>query len=234
MIRQGFDFLLKGGWIMWPLFACAIIAVAVMIERSWALRRAGRGGEELIDRVCALLNEGRADEAERLASASTAPVGAVIAAGLRTRDKGSEAVDQAMQAAALRQLPNLNRRLGWLDTIVTMAPLLGLLGTITGMIRSFQVVATASGASAAPAITGGVAEALIATAAGLAVAVTTLPVYNSLNDRVREITNQMEAGSTEVQSLLSGAAAAHAAARPAVTARATGDHAAHAPATTAA
>ena len=93
-------------------------------------------------------------------------------------------------------------RMGWLDTVITMAPLLGLLGTITGMISAFQVVATVSGASAAPAITGGVAEALIATATGLAIAVTTLPVFNSLSERVRELTSIMEASATEIQSLL--------------------------------
>lgn len=205
MIQQGFAFLLRGGWIMYPLFACAFVSVAVIIERNWVLRRAGRGGERLIDSVCSLLSEGRIEDALRAAETAGGPVGTVIAAGLRNRSKGDAAVDNAMQASALRQIPLLKRRLGILDTIVTMAPLLGLLGTITGMIRSFQVVATASGASAAPAITGGVAEALIATATGLAIAVTTLPIYNALNERVSEITNQMEAGATEVQSLLSGA-----------------------------
>jgi biopolymer transport protein ExbB len=153
--------------------------------------------------VTGLLQKGDAERAQAVAEKSPGVVARVLAAGLRFRDRGPVAVEQAMVAAALRQVPLLNVRLGWLDTIITMAPLLGLLGTITGMIRAFQVVATVSGATAAPAITGGVAEALIATAAGLAVAVTTLPVFNSLSEKVRDITSLVEASSTEVQSLLS-------------------------------
>lgn len=202
MILQGFQFLLRGGWIMWPLFACAIVAVAVMIERSLVLRREARGAEAITRTVADLITSG--NTAGALAAAEKAPgvVGRVLTAGLRALPRGAAAVDQAMQASALRQMTVLNERMGWLDTVITMAPLLGLLGTITGMISAFQVVATVSGASAAPAITGGVAEALIATATGLAVAVTTLPVFNSLSERVRELTSVMEASATEIQSLL--------------------------------
>lgn len=245
MIRAGFEFLLRGGWIMWPLFACALVSVTVMVERAWVLRRAGQGGEALTEEICRHLAAGRPDAALAEAERARGPIAAVLAAGLRQRGRGPAAVDQAMQAAALKQVPILHRRLGWLDTIVTMAPLLGLLGTITGMIRAFQVVATASGAAAAPHITGGVAEALIATATGLAVAVTTLPVYNNLSERAREIVNAMQASATEVQSLLAlpgdpvlsptnGASALDpVAAARAAAARARGEAAAaHAPATT--
>ena len=203
MIQQGFTFLLRGGWIMWPLFVCAIVAVAVMIERSWVLRREEREADMVTEKVAEALRGGEADAALTIAEKSPGVVAKTLTAGLRSRGRGAAAIDQALQAAALRQLPVLNARLGWLDTIITMAPLLGLLGTISGMIRAFQVVATVSGASAAPAITGGVAEALIATACGLAIAVTTLPVYNSLSEKVREITSGMEASATEAQSLLS-------------------------------
>lgn len=203
MIQQGFAFLLRGGWIMWPLFACAIIAVAVMIERQWVLQREVRAADAVTETVSEQLRKGSPEAAQTAAEQAGGSVAKVLAAGLRFRDRGPVAVEQAMEAAALRQVPLVNLRLGWLDTIITMAPLLGLLGTITGMIRAFQVVATVTGASAAPAITGGVAEALIATAAGLAVAVTTLPVFNSLSEKARDITVLMEASSTEVQSLLS-------------------------------
>jgi biopolymer transport protein ExbB len=193
---------------MWPLFVCAIVAVAVMIERQWVLAREQRISESVTQKVTGLLKTGDAARAQAIAEQSPGVVARVLAAGLQFRDRGPVAVEQAMVAAALRQLPLLNVRLGWLDTIITMAPLLGLLGTITGMIRAFQVVATVSGATAAPAITGGVAEALIATAAGLAVAVTTLPVFNSLSEKARDITSFVEASSTEVQSLLSAHPAA--------------------------
>lgn len=202
MLQKGFEFLLKGGWIMWPLFACAIAAVAVMIERTWVLRRASARSHETADYVKKLLLDGRMDEALAAAERADNPVGRVMAAGIRNREKPPVLLEQELQTAAMKEVPKLNRRLGILDTVVTLSPLLGLLGTITGMISAFQVVATASGASAAPAITGGVAEALIATATGLAVAVATLPVYNGLNERVREVTGELELYGTQIQTIL--------------------------------
>ncbi len=202
MLQKGFEFLLKGGWIMWPLFVCAILSVAVMIERTWVLRKANARAHETAEQVQSLLIEGRIDDALAAAERADSPVGRVLAAGIRNREKPSGLVEAALVAAAMKEVPKLNRRLGILDTIITLSPLLGLLGTITGMISAFQVVATASGASAAPAITGGVAEALIATASGLAVAVTTLPVFNSLNEIVREMTGDLELYGTQVQTII--------------------------------
>lgn len=203
MLQHGIAFLLRGGWIMWPLFVCALVSVTVMIERLLVLGRAARGGHDTAHRVQTLLLDGKADEAQQTAQTANNPIGRVLAAGIRSRSRSVTQIDQAMQAAAMKELPRLNRRLGVLDTIITLSPLLGLLGTITGMIQSFQVVATASGASAAPAITGGVAEALIATATGLAIAIATLPVYNALNERVRDFTGELELYATQTQAILS-------------------------------
>lgn len=202
MLQRGIEFLLKGGWVMWPLFACAVVSVAVMIERAITLRRAGQSNDALLSEVRSLLRAGRADDAVALCERTPGPVARVIASGIRNRHLESAEVERAMEETALKEIPHLNRRLGVLDTIITLSPLLGLLGTITGMIQSFQVVAVATGANAAPAITGGVAEALIATASGLAVAIATLPVYNSLNDQVRDITSDIEARATEFLNIL--------------------------------
>lgn len=187
---------------MGPLFLCALVSVTVMIERLIVLGRAARGSHETAHQVKSLLADGRAIDAEQAALKAGNPVGRVMAAGIASRARSAVQIEQALQAAAMKEIPALNRRLGILDTIITLSPLLGLLGTITGMIRSFQVVATASGASAAPAITGGVAEALIATATGLAIAITTLPFYNGLNERVRELTGEMELYATQTEALL--------------------------------
>jgi biopolymer transport protein ExbB len=107
-----------------------------------------------------------------------------------------------MEELALRETPHLHKRLGVLDTIITMAPLLGLLGTITGMITAFNVVAGPDAANKTEAITGGVAEALIATAAGLTVAIATLPVYNYLTEKVKEIIAEMETRATQLLNIL--------------------------------
>lgn len=203
MLQQGIQFLLKGGWVMWPLFACAVVSVAVMIERTITLRKAADNSDALMDEVRTLMVAGRASDALALCERTPGPVARVVAAGIRHRHLGNQAeIERAMEEAALKEIPHLNRRLGILDTVITLSPLLGLLGTITGMIQSFQVVATATGASAAPAITGGVAEALIATAAGLAVAITNLPVYNHLTDRSREIIGDIETRATQFLNIL--------------------------------
>lgn len=202
MLQRGIEFLLKGGWVMWPLFVCAVVAVAVMIERTITLRRASQSSDALLNEVRTLLRAGRADDAIALCERTPGPVTRIVATGIRHRHLDNAEVERAMEETALKEIPHLNRRLGALDTIITLSPLLGLLGTITGMIQSFQVVAVATGANAAPAITGGVAEALIATASGLAVAIATLPVYNSLNDQVREITGDIEARATEFLNIL--------------------------------
>lgn len=202
MFLKGVEVLMRGGWVMVPLLLCALVSVAVMIERSVVLRRAARYDDGLVGRVRDRLAAG--DPAGALAECERTPGAAarVVAAGVRSGLRGGEALDRVLQEAALKELPPLNRRLGTLDTIITLSPLLGLLGTITGMIASFQGVATATGASAAPAITGGVAEALIATATGLAVAIVTLPVYNHLTETVKEVGTTMERRATELQNAL--------------------------------
>lgn len=107
-----------------------------------------------------------------------------------------------MEEQGTREVSALSLRLGWLDTIITIAPLLGLLGTVTGMISAFGVIATTEGISTPTAITGGVAEALIATATGLAIAIFTLIGYNNLQERIKEIVARMETHATAMMNVL--------------------------------
>lgn len=108
-----------------------------------------------------------------------------------------------MEEQALKSTPELFKRLSYLDTIITIAPLLGLLGTVVGMIRSFHVISTKTGLGAPTAITGGVAEALIATATGLAIAIVTLVGYNLLTEKAKSIVSQMESSGTRLANILS-------------------------------
>lgn len=202
MLVRGFEFLLRGGWVMWPLFCCAIVSVAVMIERFIVLSRAGANGRTLIPELRRLLSAGHTAEALELCERQRGPVGALLAAGIRSRHLELSEIERVMEEEALLLTPHLHRRLTVLDTIITLSPLLGLLGTITGMINSFKVISVATGASASGAITGGVAEALIATATGLSIAIVTLPVYNHLTNRVNEILGQMEARGTQLLNIL--------------------------------
>ncbi len=200
-LRSGLDFLIRGGWVMYPLMFLSILSVAVMLERGLSIREAAVDTQKLLENLRQLLNERRFQEALQECEKHPGPVAAIMANGIRNQHLDFPDIERAMEELALRETPLLHQRLGVLDTIITMAPLMGLLGTITGMIRAFNVVAGDS--SGAPtAITGGVAEALIATAAGLTIAIVTLPVYNYLTERVREIIAEMEVRATQILNIL--------------------------------
>jgi biopolymer transport protein ExbB len=190
----------KGGPVMVPLAVCSMLALTVLIERVLVLKQAGRGGADLIASIRRALRSG--DGAEALAECERVdgPVGAVLATGLRAHLLG-EPVSRAMEEQALSEQPILQRRMVVLDTVITLAPLLGLLGTVLGMIDSFKIISV-SGTSHPAGITGGVAEALIATATGLAIAIFCLVGYNWCKDRIREITDEIELRATQMENLL--------------------------------
>jgi len=195
---NGFSFLLKGGLVMWPLFACALISVTLMVERSIALRSVLRESRGLRRQVHVSLAEGRARAALNLVEMRRGPVSRVLLTALENRTLDRETLEHLITEIAMEETPGLTRGLNLLDTIITVAPLLGLLGTVTGMIAAFQVVAISTGMSAPAEITGGVAEALIATATGLTIAIVTLVGYNLLTEKVRLIVAEMEMAATQV------------------------------------
>ncbi len=199
---NGFKFLLNGGPIMWPLFACAILSIAFIIERFVVINRAGHDNEALVEQVRGHLKQGQVNEALALCEQSPGPVGQLIAGGIRNRNLDADSIERVMEELALRETPVLYKHLGILDTIITIAPLLGLLGTVTGMIKSFHIVGAASGANNTAGISGGVAEALIATATGLAIAIVTLIGYNYLTEKVKEVIAEMEIRATQIMNIL--------------------------------
>jgi biopolymer transport protein ExbB len=197
-----FKLIQEGGvWIMVPLMICSVVAIAVIVERIIALRRASADSGRLMEGVRQAILADDVPRAIKLAEQTPGPAAAVIAAGLRNADLDHAAVERTMEELAMAEVPELSRRLAWLDTIITLAPLLGLLGTVTGMIRAFQLTGGA-GAAAVGSVTGGVAEALYATATGLTVAVVALVFYNYLTDKVREIISTMELRATQLLNLL--------------------------------
>lgn len=185
-------FLLRGGPVMWPLFVCGVVSVAVMIERFLAIGAAVRNNEILMARIAELLKAGQSKAALEFCEQSPGRIAKVVAGGLRSTHLDHVWIERSMEEMALKELPALYDRLGILDTIVTLAPLLGLLGTVTGMINAFHVVGMAGALASPTAITGGVSEALVATSAGLTIAIVTLPVYNFLTERVKENVGEME------------------------------------------
>jgi biopolymer transport protein ExbB len=190
------DVLIKGGIVMIPLLACSLISLALTIERAlfWTKLKSRRAIEEIL----ALVEKGEFEPALRLGKASPEPIARVLAAGIAYRNP---APAKAMESAAQAEIPVLKRRLGILDTIVTLAPLLGLLGTVVGMISSFDIMSEA-GMGQPHAVTGGVAEALIATATGLLIAILTLVSYNYFTARAEREIDAMEHFCSSLELLL--------------------------------
>ncbi|MCW3059955.1 MAG: MotA/TolQ/ExbB proton channel family protein [Capsulimonas sp.] len=202
-MNQDLRFLLGGGVMMWPLFLCGVISVAVMIDRLLAIGATVGDNRRLVAEVEKLVQAGKYAEALAACEAHPGRVAAMLASGLRAQGLDRLAIERHMEEFALRQMPVMMDRLSVLDTIVTLAPLLGLLGTITGMIKAFHIVGSAA-TSAPTIITGGIAEALIATSAGLVIAIVTLPAYNFLTERVKENISEMEWRATQLLNTLAG------------------------------
>ena len=187
------ELFLKGGLMMYPLLLCSLAAMIVVIERAhfwWRNREAGRAP----DVVLTLLEANRDKEAQQQAEKG-GPVGRVLAVGI---EHANPSPVTAMQAAATVEIGKMKAGLPVLDTVVTLAPLLGLLGTIIGMVQSFQIMAV-SGIGQPHAVTGGVAEALIATATGLLVAILALIPYNYFTARVERTTDRIEEYATRLE-----------------------------------
>lgn len=192
------EIIYKGGFAMIPLIASSLVAVTVILERSWFWLRRGRFAPS--DDVFRHAAAGEYDSALRRLEEQNTPASRVLAAGLSSPARPAE----AMEGAILAEMSAAKRFLPALDTIVTLAPLLGLFGTIVGMIQSFGIM-SATGISQPHAVTGGIAEALIATATGLIVAVVSLIPYNYFQARVERETEGLEILATRIEAALPGA-----------------------------
>jgi biopolymer transport protein ExbB len=181
----------RGGFAIWLLLLCSLVATTVTIERLlvfWRNRRASAQGAADVDRVLALAAEGRCDEAEACARQGAGMACRILAQGLAHRELG---LHDSLEEAANAELDYLRRGLAVLDTIITLGPLLGILGTVTGIIRSFHVLGVND--TVDPTIvTGGIAEALLTTAAGLAVAIFALIPFNFFVAKVRQRARTLE------------------------------------------
>ena len=194
-----FDFvgvLIKGGPVMVPLLACSIIALTVVIERFLFWRRISV--RDTAEEMFALVEKGEITRAVEVGRATESPLTRVLLSGLAHRNPSAS---KALEVAAQKEIPVLKKRLTILDTIITLAPLLGLLGTVTGMIGSFGIMSQ-SGIGQPHAVTGGVAEALIATATGLLIAILTLVPYNYFTSRVEQEMEEIEYYASRLELLL--------------------------------
>jgi len=188
--------LIAGGWMMLPIVLCSLIAVAIVLERGWYFYHLPT--HDHADRMIRLATQGKYTDALALSERDPNSILRVLTAGIQSRASDP---DKAMEAAGIAELASMKRGLPALDTIITLAPLLGLLGTIIGMIDSFGIMAD-QGIGQPHAVTGGVAEALICTAAGIFVAVIALIPYNYFQSRIEGQTELIEYYATRIESAL--------------------------------
>ena len=195
-------FIQLGGFLMWPIMACSVIALAVTLERLWRFRRAQTNSREFMDSMRAVLRQNRMQEAVVLCDETDAPIARIVKAGVLKHDRSKSDIREAIQDAGRLEVPRLERYLGALATCTTVAPLLGLLGTVMGMIKCFAVIMHKSGQVNPADLASGIGNALVTTAAGLTVAIPALIAYNYLVSRVESLVLEMEVGSSELVELL--------------------------------
>ncbi|KAF0193160.1 MAG: biopolymer transport protein ExbB [Gammaproteobacteria bacterium] len=193
----------SGGWLMVPIILCSIIALAIIVERFWALQRSRICPRNLVNQIWQWARGGELD-ATRIASLrSSSPLGYVLAAGLVNLRHDRAIMKEAIEETGRQVVMELERYLNTLGTIASVSPLLGLLGTVFGMIQVFTSLST-GGAGNPGALAGGISQALITTAAGLSVAIPSLMFYRYFRGRVDELVCTMEAESLKMVEVLQG------------------------------
>lgn len=172
-----------GGWLMLPIIACSIAAVAIVLERLWTLQTKRVLPQEVTAQVWEWVKTNRLDARHIQTLHDSSPLGEVLAAGLLHRHSPREVLKESIEDSGRHVVHELERFLNPLGTIAAISPLLGLLGTVSGMIKAFTTI-TSQGVGHPEVLAGGIAEALITTAAGLSVAIPALIAYRYLRRRV--------------------------------------------------
>jgi biopolymer transport protein ExbB len=185
------EIVIAGGPVMWPILLCSVLAAAIILERLWTLQRKRVIPRELTDRVWKLVETRTLNERHIDALARNSPLGRVLAAGLANRHQGREIMKEAIEDTGRHVVHELERFLNPLGTIAAISPLLGLLGTVIGMILAFEAISR-EGVGDPQVLSGGIGQALITTAAGLMVAIPALIGYRYLRGLVDFLVIEME------------------------------------------
>jgi biopolymer transport protein ExbB len=200
------DWFNRGGPFMWPILLCSVVAATFFVERTITLLRARTNTRSLMNDTINAVRANPGAEgiaaAERVCEQRRGPIAAIIHSGLRQARRGPEAVEKAIETAGAVEMSFMERGLIWLATISTIAPLLGFLGTVSGMIGAFDAIKAADQVSA-KLVAGGISEALITTQAGLLVAVPTSLFHNFFLSQIDRFVVEMEESSAELVNAIS-------------------------------
>ena len=184
------DLFNDGGWAMWPILLLLIIGVGVAIERMYNLSRAAINAEDFFKNLEEAIKSGGPDRAAQLCSETPGPVASVIHSGLLRIERGLDHVEKAIDNSGAVEMAFLERGMVWLSTVANLAPMVGFLGTVSGMINAFQTIKEAGDVEPSM-VAGGISEALITTAAGLIVGILIQFCYNFFANRIDKIIADM-------------------------------------------
>lgn len=196
---------LKGGPVMWPILLCSIFALAIILEKLWYLHKVQIDTRDFLNKIYDKMKRHQIKEALSVCDEKKSPVSGMLKAAILKYDRSREQIKEAIEDASLYEVPHLEKNLTMLATIAHVSPLLGLLGTVTGMVRCFHIIqmkATSLNPVSPGDLAGGIWEALLTTVFGLVVAIPTFVVYNYLVSRVNNFILEMERTSTELLNFL--------------------------------
>jgi len=195
------DFIARGGIFMYPIIACSVIALGIFFERLWALRKIYVIPKNFIYSVEEMLKKNKVPEALFLCNSNNSSISRIFQAGLKNAGKGMWFVKESIEERGEREATILEKHIGILSTIAHLSPLLGLLGTVSGLIKNFNVLSIHGPGDPAP-LAAGIAEALITTASGLTIAIPVLIGYRFLKGRVDNLIFAMEDRSLKLVELM--------------------------------
>jgi len=186
-----FEIVQAGGWLMIPIILCSVISAAICVERFWTLRRQQIAPRNLLAQVWNWIKNNELDAKRMRDLKNGSPLGQILAAGITNHRRGRDIMKESIEEVASHVVHELERYLNTLGTVAAITPLLGLLGTVIGMIRVFTSIKL-EGTGNAAVLAGGISEALITTAAGLTVAIPSLFFYRFFQRRIDELVVSME------------------------------------------
>ncbi len=199
------QFILTGGPLMWPILLCSIFSLAVAIEKFLYLHKVKIDTQDFLSKIMEKMKRHETKEALQICDSVNSPVANILKAGILKYDRPRAQIIEAIEDASLYEIPRIEKNLTILATVAHISPLLGLLGTVVGMVKCFQVIqakAILLRPVSAADLAGGIWEALLATIAGLLVAIPTFVVYNYLASRINHFILEMERTSTELVNFL--------------------------------
>ncbi len=196
------DLTLAGGWLMIPLALLLVVSIYIFFERVFAINRVGKYDKGFMQQIRDYIHAGRVDEAQKLCEDTNSPYARMISKGVARIGRPMNDVLVAVENVGNMEVANMEKGFSWLATTAAGAPMIGFLGTVTGMVQAFMALAKAGNSANVTILSQGIYEALVTTVAGLIVGIIALFAYNYLTSRVSKVMNKLERSTMEFMDLL--------------------------------